>query len=256
MTRAQPTGAGNTISGGRFSGPSHQDRDVEVAPIPAGQAVGWQQGAGDVFISYVHKDSDHVDLLQRELLAVGISVWRDTADLGPGQDWRARIRAAITCDALVFLACFSARSLARPRSYQNEELVLAIEQLRLRPPEDPWLIPVRFDNCQIPDRDIGAGRTLTSLQHADLFGERYAEEAQRLVTAIQRILGRRVFAPTAQGVIKWFDANSGRGFIVPAGGGPDVFVHSSAILADGHRGLREEERVEFEIKHGKGGGKR
>jgi hypothetical protein len=45
---------------------------------------------------------------------------------------------------------------------QNEELILAIEQLRQRPPEEPWLIPVRFDACQIPDRDIGAGRTLNS----------------------------------------------------------------------------------------------
>jgi hypothetical protein len=130
------------------------------------------------------------DCAQRTLEAAGIRVWRDTADLWPGEDWRTRIRAAISSDALVFLACFSSNSLARDKSYQNEELVLAIEQLRQRPPEQPWLIPVRFDDCQIPDRDIGGGRTLTSIQRVDLFGDRYDEGARRLVAAILRILRR------------------------------------------------------------------
>jgi hypothetical protein len=67
---------------------------------------------------------------------------------------------------------------------------MAIEQLRLRRPDDPWLIPVRFDECDIPDWDIGGGRTLTSIQRADLFGDRYHESAARLVAAVLRILGK------------------------------------------------------------------
>jgi hypothetical protein len=148
------------------------------------------QVSGHVFISYVREDAHQVDRLQGTLEAAGIRVWRDTADLWPGEDWRAKIRSAITSNALVFLACFSETSLARRRSYQNEEFVLAIEQLRLRPPEHPWLIPVRFDDCEIPDRDIGGGRMLTSIQRVDLFGDRYDEAARRLVLAILRILGR------------------------------------------------------------------
>jgi len=159
--------------------------------------VGGQRGSGHVFISYVREDSDHVDRLQRAMEAAGIPVWRDTADLWPGEDWRARIREAITSNALVFLACFSSRSLTRGKSYQNEEFVLAIEQLRMRPPENPWLIPVRFDDCQIPDRDIGGGRTLNSIQRADLFGDRYDDVAQRLVAVIQRILGRHIGSASA-----------------------------------------------------------
>lgn len=159
---------------------------VYLEPSVKGRKV-----AGHVFISYTHEDSDRADRLQRVLEAAGIPVWRDTSDLWPGQDWRTRIRSSITGDALAFLACFSRRSLARARSYQNEELAVAIEQLRLRPPDRPWLIPVRFDDCKIPGVDLGAGRTLASIQHADLFGERYDEEAQRLVTAILRILGQR-----------------------------------------------------------------
>ena len=143
---------------------------------------------GHAFISYVHEDTDSVDELQHTLETAGVPVWRDTGSLFPGQDWRAVIRHAISDDALVFLACFSTNSESRRKSYQNEELVLATEQIRLRRAGVPWLIPVRFDNCQIPDWDIGAGRTLTSLQQADLFGPHHKQSAARLITAVQYIL--------------------------------------------------------------------
>ena len=58
----------------------------------------------------------------------GVLVWRDMANLRPGEDWRATIRHAITDNALVFIACFSKASLARGKSYQNEEITLAIEK--------------------------------------------------------------------------------------------------------------------------------
>jgi peptide/nickel transport system substrate-binding protein len=145
---------------------------------------------GHVFISYVREDSRHVDALQRILQAAGIRVWRDTADLWPGEDWRTKIRRAITSDALVFIACFSRRSTARRKSYQNEELNLAIEELRQRPEDQPWFVPVRLDDCQIPGIYIGGGnRTLSHIQCVDLFGKHAGEGAARLVAAILRILG-------------------------------------------------------------------
>ena len=155
--------------------------------------------SGHVFISYVREDSQRVDRLQRTLQAAGIPVWRDTANLWPGEDWRAKIRRAITDNALVFIACFSHASLARGKSYQNEELTLAIEQLRLRQPDDPWLIPVRFDECEIPDWDIGGSRTLRSIQHADLFGDRSDDGATRLVEAVLRILRGHSDAKASEG---------------------------------------------------------
>jgi hypothetical protein len=151
---------------------------------------------GHVFISYVREDSQSVDWLQWTLKQAGLRVWRDTADLWPGEDWRGKIRHAISENALVFLACFSTQGLARQRSYQNEELLLAIEQLRRRRPDDPWLIPVRFDDCKIPDFDLGGGRSLASIQHSDLFGDK-ATGAARLVVAIQRILARNTNATIA-----------------------------------------------------------
>src|SRR5580658_1971448 len=144
-----------------------------------------------VFVSYSREDSDRVDLLQHMLEAAGISVWRDTVDLWPGEDWKVNTRRAIMDNALVFLACFSKQSTNRRKGYQNEELILAIENMRLRSHGDTWLIPIRFDECKIPNWDIGAGRTLDAIQRVDLFGDELQNASVRLVAAIQRILSRQ-----------------------------------------------------------------
>jgi CspA family cold shock protein len=53
----------------------------------------------------------------------------------------------------------------------------------------------------------------------------------------------------AQGTVKWFNSEKGFGFITQDGG-PDVFVHFSAIQSNGYRELRENQRVEFDVKSG------
>ena len=53
----------------------------------------------------------------------------------------------------------------------------------------------------------------------------------------------------AQGTVKWFNSEKGFGFITKDGG-PDVFVHFSAIQSNGYRELRENQRVEFDVKSG------
>ncbi|HEX5959939.1 MAG TPA: cold-shock protein [Rhodanobacteraceae bacterium] len=54
----------------------------------------------------------------------------------------------------------------------------------------------------------------------------------------------------AVGTVKWFNDAKGFGFITPDGGGSDVFVHFSAIRAQGFRSLKEGQRVRFEVVQG------
>ncbi len=60
----------------------------------------------------------------------------------------------------------------------------------------------------------------------------------------------RLVRPT--GTVKWFNAEKGYGFI-SVEGGKDVFVHYSAIQADGFRTLQEGQQVQFDIVDGKKG---
>jgi cold shock protein len=58
---------------------------------------------------------------------------------------------------------------------------------------------------------------------------------------------------TTTGTVKFFNESKGFGFITQENGGPDVFVHFSAIKADGFKTLHEGQRVEFEVTQGQKG---
>lgn len=145
--------------------------------------------AKHVFVSYVREDMAQVDKLCEALDAAQLPYWRDRTSLAPGDHWKQKIRDAIRSGALVFLACFSEQSRAKSKSYMNEEITLAVEEFRLLSPAATWLIPVRFDDGDIPEWNLGAGRTLSDLNYADLYGEKYPTEAVKLTTAISRIMG-------------------------------------------------------------------
>jgi CspA family cold shock protein len=57
---------------------------------------------------------------------------------------------------------------------------------------------------------------------------------------------------TITGQVKWFNNSKGFGFIEQEGG-PDVFVHFSAIKADGFKSLNEGQRVQFTVTQGQKG---
>ena len=59
----------------------------------------------------------------------------------------------------------------------------------------------------------------------------------------------------AQGTVKFFNAQKGFGFIVQDNGGPDVFVHVSAVERAGMRGLAEGQKVTFDIEADRKSGK-
>jgi len=64
----------------------------------------------------------------------------------------------------------------------NEELTLAIEELRSRSTNRVWFIPVLLDMCDVPARSIGAGETLLDLQWVDLHSD--YEQGLKKITGI------------------------------------------------------------------------
>ena len=71
----------------------------------------------------------------------------------------------------------------------NEELTLAVDEFRQYAPGHTWLIPIRFDDGDLPEWDLGAGRTLSDLNYVNLFGEKYAEQGAALVMAVAKLMG-------------------------------------------------------------------
>ncbi|MGB8645149.1 MAG: TIR domain-containing protein [Anaerolineae bacterium] len=136
-----------------------------------------------VFISYVRENSRSVNKLERALAAKGVKVWLDRNDIAPGEDWQNAIRRAILGGDF-FIACFSKEYNARGRSYMNQELKLAIDELSKRPDDQVWFIPVLFSG-QVPDISIGAGKTLQSIQWVELTQNKWKSGLERIIKVIK-----------------------------------------------------------------------
>jgi hypothetical protein len=118
-----------------------------------------------VFISYVHENRSTVLRLVTELRRHGVDVWFDREALTPGVFWRDEIRSAVRAHGY-FVACFSKEYNSRIRTYMNEELELAVDELRQRG-NSRWFIPALLSG-EMPDRAISASRNLRDIQYVDL----------------------------------------------------------------------------------------
>lgn len=60
----------------------------------------------------------------------------------------------------------------------------------------------------------------------------------------------------AKGTVKWYNETKGYGFIQPEEGGPDVFVHATALERAGMRSLREGQQIDYELQTDQRSGKK
>lgn len=102
-----------------------------------------------VFVSYAHEDEQVVRLLCDSLIAVGCEPWVDFHSLLPGQNWKREIIKAIKhCE--FFVLCLSKHSCSKT-GFVQKEIREALEMLQMVPDGKIFLIPMRLDDCAIPE---------------------------------------------------------------------------------------------------------
>jgi hypothetical protein len=149
---------------------------------------------GRIFLAHAREDKAQVRKLYADLKARGFKPWLDDVDLVPGQIWKDEIPKAIR-QAKAFLACMSSQSVNKIGYVQNE-FRLALAAFGERPQGSIYLIPVRLDDCDVPDLQIpDRGLSLRDIQWVDLWEE---SGLDRLAIGIELALGAS--EPAAQEV--------------------------------------------------------
>lgn len=141
-------------------------RREKESEVDKGITMVEKEGDAGVFISYIHENKVKAHRLCEDLKKSGIKVWIDRDKIKPGHFWPDVIRDAIKKGSF-FIACFSKEFKERIRSHMHEELTLAIEELRKRPKDRAWFIPVLFSG-EVPNLTISDGVTIRHIQWVDL----------------------------------------------------------------------------------------
>ena len=152
-------------------------KEIRKSKLPEGRAL------NHIFISYVKEDYEYVINLANALELKGIKVWLDKERLQPGIQWQKAMQNAIE-DGAYFIACFSKNYCKKLDTSINEELKIVIERLQKVQDDRVWFIPIKILRCEIPDKKIGAGRSLTDLQWID-FTKGWNEGIKRVVGMIK-----------------------------------------------------------------------
>ena len=134
-----------------------------------------------IFLAHASEDKPAVLALHERLKQAGYKPWLDKKDLIPGQNWRSVIPKAIA-DSQLFIACLSQRSIAK-QGFVQREFKMALNQYADRPPNSIYLIPLRLDECEIPDlRQEEYGLNLRDLHWLDYWEEDGFEQLERAIT--------------------------------------------------------------------------
>ena len=135
-----------------------------------------------IFLAHAKEDSVVVSQLYDRLKQAGYNPWLDKKDLLGGQDWTVEIPRAIKTSAL-FIACFSHHAVNKV-GYVQKEFRLALTKMAEQPQGSIYFIPLRLDNCELPELSYDEyGIRLRNYQWIDYFE---AEGFNFLVRSIQQ----------------------------------------------------------------------
>jgi hypothetical protein len=139
---------------------------------------------GHAFISYVRENADLVDRLVNELRNNGLTIWLDREAINPGERWKDTIKKAIK-NGEFFIACFSKESNERDKTYMREEITVAIDELRVRPTDKSWFIPVILNECSIPSRRISELEDINDI-HSVRLCDNWDDSVRRIVRMMKK----------------------------------------------------------------------
>jgi hypothetical protein len=155
-----------------------------TAPLATGQLPSTRpataaDGSAQVFLCYSAEDRERVRRLRRCLLDRGVTCWMDVENMLPGSCWEFEIRRALRASRIT-LVCLSSSSVTKA-GYLQREITLALERAGEQPEGGIFLIPVRLDRCEVPDR-------LSHLHYVDLFAD---DGFRRLLRTLRYTPARR-----------------------------------------------------------------
>jgi len=124
---------------------------------------------GHIFISFVEENARLAAWIARQLRANGLVPWfaKDEGRIVAGDQWKQTLRSAIR-EGGFYLPIFSKEWAARVGTVANEELLVAVDEARLRGLHRRWFIPLKVDDQPLPTIDLGAGISLGDLHYVDI----------------------------------------------------------------------------------------
>ena len=133
-----------------------------------------------IFLAHASEDKPAVLALYNRLKQAGYKPWLDKKDLIPGQIWRDEIPKAIKASQ-IFLACLSGKS-ANKQGYIQRELRIALDTFGEMLPGTIFFIPMRLEECEIPDlRMSEVGLNLRDIHRLDYWEEDGFEQLERAI---------------------------------------------------------------------------
>jgi hypothetical protein len=141
-------------------------------------------------------------MIYRKLSSARLNPWMDKEDLPPARDWDAEIKKTLAAARLVLI--FLSKHLISKTGYVQKEIEIALDSLREMPSGSTFIIPVRLDECHIPE-------SLNRLAHFDLFEE---IDFDKLAEHIKTVLGLftdsrddQIYKTILVGTHTWLAAN-------------------------------------------------
>ncbi len=139
-----------------------------------------------IFLAHAKEDKAEVIKLYERLKQKGYKPWLDKKDLLGGQLWDDEIKKAINSSD-IFIACLSKQSVEK-QGYVQKEFRMALQKCGELPENKIYLIPLRLDDCKIPNlRQREYGINLRDYQWIDYFE---SDGFEQLIRAIEHYFSK------------------------------------------------------------------